>query len=474
MAIVNKVIFILKRGLRLCRDTFRLLFIAPVVMVKAVEAAIQKELRKIDVNEPSHKPEKVFEHLPSVVPINFKIDSKLAETPRLNVMIPSMKLEHMSGGPNTAINFACRLAQKGVLIRFISTCGPAAKTHEGLYDHFESLVGEKLDRKNIEIACGFHRDKALRLGENDRFFATAWWTAQMVKSVLPKMKQKKFIYFIQDFEPGLYPWSAEYALAMETYSLDIHPIFNTHFLATFFFNNRSLKFDKSKLDVEKHVFDPSFDRKRFHFQEDLTDRKKRLVFYARPNLALRNLFELGLKALDQASAEGALDGEWELLFIGDKVAPTKLASGQVISNAPWLDFDSYAEMLRNTDIALSLMLSPHPSYLPFESAACGALTVTNTYDVKTADMLKSVSHNILACEPTVEKIKEGIVKASQLVSDREYRKAGSEISLPRNWTESFESPLEGAMQFWNGAEQSVSEKSRVESTNFEESRNRML
>jgi hypothetical protein len=364
-------------------------------------------------------------------------------------MIPSMRLEHMSGGPNTAINFVCRLAQKGVPVRFISTDAPVAKFHDDLYEHFESLVGDKLDRTNIEITCGFYRDISVNIGENDRFFATAWWTAQMVKAILPKMIHKQFIYFIQDYEPGFYPWSSTYALAMETYNLNIHPIFNTHFLATFILNNSALNFEKKEFNVEKHIFEPAFDRKRFFFSDNLNSRKKRLVFYARPNLALRNLFEIGLKALDQASAKGAFEGDWELLFIGDKVAPRQLISGQVISNAPWLDFDNYAEMIRNTDISLSLMLSPHPSYLPIESAACGALTVTNTYNVKSAEALQKISQNILAYEPTVEKIVDGLLRASRLVSDTEYRRKGSEISMPREWSKPFEKPLSGAMAFWN-------------------------
>ena len=387
-------------------------------------------------------------NLPSVVPLNLAIDETKNSKPYLNVLIPGMRIENMSGGPNTAINFACRMGYLGVPIRFISTCGKAAEDHDPLFTHFESLTGKKQPRGNIEIICGSDRSKPIYIGANDKFLATAWWTAQMVMDAMPMMRNKKFIYFIQDFEPGLYPWGTEYALAMETYSMNIHPIFNTSILASHFISNKLISFDANSSDFKKHVFEPTFDSEKFRYDPDPDRKLKRLLFYARPNIARRNLFEIGIEALNRVCAKEGFQGNWELLFIGDKIDPIRLADGKVIKNAPWLKFDDYAKLLRNTDIVVSLMLSPHPSYLPFEAASCGALTITNSYGVKTAEILQNISNNIIVTKPTIAGVEEGLIKALRIHNDSEYRKKGCEIKYPRNWDTSFADVLPAAMEFW--------------------------
>ena len=166
-------------------------------------------------------------------------------------------------------------------------------------------------------------------------------------------------------------------------------------------------------------------------------RKNKILFYARPTSAQRNLFEIGLKALANAIEAKVLSAEsWEIFFIGEKISDYQVGS-MIITNLPWMDFPTYCKTLRQTDIALSLMLSPHPSYTPLEAAACGCLAITNIYTGKSRQSLESISPNILAAEPTVESVTAALFQAVKLSADTEARERGSHLVLPKTWDDSF-------------------------------------
>ena len=69
------------------------------------------------------------------------------------------------------------------------------------------------------------------------------------------------------------------------------------------------------------------------------------------------------------------------------------------------------QQMRESDILLSLMLSPHPSYPPLEMAASGGLVVTTSFGNKSAKALASLSANIIAVPPTLEDIEAGLASA---------------------------------------------------------------
>ena len=48
------------------------------------------------------------------------------------------------------------------------------------------------------------------------------------------------------------------------------------------------------------------------------------------------------------------------------------------------------------------MYTPHPSLVPLEMASAGMLTVTNTFENKTAEALAAISPNLIAAEPDVD------------------------------------------------------------------------
>ncbi|TDY25468.1 methyltransferase family protein [Paraburkholderia sp. BL6665CI2N2] len=381
--------------------------------------------------------------LPWFDPLNIELDRSLAMRPRLNVLVPGLAMKHMSGGPNTAISIAYRLAALGIPVRFVSTNAPIDANPAPFWAHAQALAGTAKALDNVELVDASDRNIAFKIGENDLFMATAWWTAQMAKYAIRHTRHEKFVYLIQDYEPILHPASTQYALAEETYRLDIVPVVNTSLLAEYLVSHQVGRF--SDLDFARRTlaFEPAVDKTQFYFddQSECRSAKRRLLFYARPTNGLRNLYEMGVAALQKLLADGALNAaEWEFVGMGEKFEPVPLGHGGVLVPAPWLGFEGYARQMRESDVLLSLMLSPHPSYPPLEMAACGKPVVTTCYANKTAERLAQISGNIIAVDATVESIANGLVQAVQRCETGSGRSTDA-FGLPETWDESLASVM---------------------------------
>ena len=101
--------------------------------------------------------------------------------------------------------------------------------------------------------------------------------------------------------------------------------------------------------------------------------------------------------------------------------------------------------MRESDILLSLMLSPHPSYPPLEMAACGGLVVTTTFANKSASALAAMSPNIIGVAATIEDVAAGLAAAAARLDDWPARLRGAAIDLPATWAESFDDILPGLL-----------------------------
>jgi hypothetical protein len=170
---------------------------------------------------------------------------------------------------------------------------------------------------------------------------------------------------------------------------------------------------------------------------------RRLLFYARPEPhAARNMFDLGVLAIDRALAQGALAG-WELHGIGaiGRGRRIELGGGASMEVLRRADQRSYARILREHDVGLALMYTPHPSLVPIEMASAGMLTVTNTFENKTPEALAAISPNLVAAEPSVEAIAAELGRATAAVGDVERRVLGSAVRWSRDWNESFDDDL---------------------------------
>ena len=103
--------------------------------------------------------------------------------------------------------------------------------------------------------------------------------------------------------------------------------------------------------------------------------------------------------------------------------------------APWLGLQEYAEQMRESDVLLSLMLSPHPSYPPLEMAACGGVAVTTVYANKDTARLAGMSPRILGVAATIEGLVSGLARAVTMPAAEEA--VDGSIALPQSWDEAF-------------------------------------
>ena len=373
-------------------------------------------------------------------PLNLQISDALAIHRKVNVLLPSIRLKHMSGGPNTALLLAALLAEQGEQVRLIACDAPAEGEEAALFPHMEALVQRPVARERIELVDAFDRTRPTSIGVNDLFLATAWWTAQMAKYAVKKTVHKTFIYLIQDFEPILHEGSTFQARALETYGLPHIPVINTRLLLDHLCKEGAGLYGDAEFASRALWFEPALDRS-YYFPDPgspIKPAKKVLLFYARPTVARRNLFEIGVVALRQAVASGAIDKDhWEVWAMGEKLPSVALGNGVFLNPLPWMSFDDYAKRVRTADLLLSLMLSPHPSYPPLEMAASGKLVVTNSFSVKTSDRMRAFSPNIIVAEPTAESIGAALENAAGRINAGlpSYDPAGV-IDLPSNWDQS--------------------------------------
>jgi glycosyltransferase involved in cell wall biosynthesis len=374
--------------------------------------------------------------LPWVRLLNILVDAEFTNLSALNVLIPTLSVRGMSGGPNTAVNLACRLAATGIRVRLISTQAPLDADSSGFWDHATKLAGVDPRNYGVELIDASYRGIPLRIGANDLFMATAWWTAQAVKYAVRHTRQKRFLYLIQDYESLLHPASTQMALADETYHLDHLPIVNSRLLYDFLVEHGIGRFGDSQFAAEALVFEPAVDTTLFFHCRSGTATilgRKRLLFYARPTSGLRNLFELGVAALRKLVNEGTISPDgWDIYGIGESFDPILLGRDCWLRPLPWKDLSTYAQLMRESDALISLMLSPHPSYPPLEMAACGRPVVTSTFGTKDAARLATISPNIIGVEPTLDAIADGVALAI-----RRGGEAGT-IGLPTSWSESLE------------------------------------
>ena len=92
-------------------------------------------------------------------------------------------------------------------------------------------------------------------------------------------------------------------------------------------------------------------------------------------------------ALSRALEEGVFDGRLgaERHRHGASAASGSTWAAATLELLPRSDQSAYADLLRQHDVGLSLMYTPHPSLVPIEMASAGMLTVTNSFENKTAD-----------------------------------------------------------------------------------------
>lgn len=235
----------------------------------------------------------------------------------------------------------------------------------------------------------------------DHSFATLWTTAYLLQKV--RNTGLKF-YFIQDWEPLFYPAGSTSAQAELTYDFGFHGIANTETLR--------------RLYVEEHGgravhFAPQIDPTIFH-GSPLRDAggPKRIFFYGRPGHP-RNGFELAAVGLRELKHR--LGDRVQIVCAGAPWNPREYGLDGVVESLGLLEYRQTAELYRSCHIGFVMMMTRHPSYLPFEFMGCGGLLVTN--DNRANHWLLADGHNCLLAPASGPAIADRLTHAVEHFDD---------------------------------------------------------
>lgn len=278
-------------------------------------------------------------------------DPTLDPDPRLVVLLPHLDVSKMSGGPNTILQITARQVAFGTRVRYVAAFGPIESDTTKLREHIRLVTGVEADQDSIDFVEASSPGAVLGLGIDDVPLASWWPTAHVADAALKHVHADEFIYVIQDFEPGFYPWSTKYAMAAATYAMPMRAIVNEPLLLDHLRAERIGRFAAAPAsDGAMCTFMPAVDRTLFaRAPRDLAE-PRRLVFYARPRNQ-RNLFDLGLRALRTAISDGVFDGgDWEFHSIGQDLVDLPLPGSHVLRAMPWLSYDQYAALIGRADL----------------------------------------------------------------------------------------------------------------------------
>jgi lipopolysaccharide biosynthesis protein len=306
---------------------------------------------------------------------------------RFNVLIPSPQPDSIYGGLATALKIA------PLLWRQIEDCDLRIIVAAGKLDRLGlgelaarigatvTLVGPDDDTGGVTaVALRRRRFVPLSLRRSDLFFATAWWTADLGFRLLDEQRRifgagPLVAYLIQDFEPGFFAFSDQYALADATYRRpdDTVALINSEELAAFM--HRRAHFGAAW--CLPYEISPEIGARL-----KPTVKEKIILVYGRPRLA-RNAFPIIVEGLRRWQGRAPHENcAWRIAFAGQEFEPgliDELENAVCLGKMP---LDAYADLLNRSAIGVALMISPHPSYPPLEMAAAGLVTITNNHESK--------------------------------------------------------------------------------------------
>jgi len=370
-----------------------------------------------------------------IAPLGFRLREDAPR--RVNLLIPTVDLEHLFAGYIGKFNLARRLAERGARVRIV-TVDPTPRLPHGWARRLESYAGLEGLTDRVEIVFG-RESPGIEASGSDAFIATTWWTAHIAREALAELGGDRFLYLIQEYEPFTFPMGTHAALARESYEMPHFALFSSDLLRDWFRDERIGVYADGAAagDASSAAFQNAITAVVAPSVAELSDRRpRRLLFYARPEPhAARNMFELGVLALSQALEDGAFQRGWELRGIGTVESGRRLAlaGGAHLELLPRAGQREYARVLAEHDVGLALMYTPHPSLVPIEMAAAGMLTVTNSFANKTPAALAAISSNLIAAPPTIDGVASALREAALAVEDAERRERGSHVRWSRDW-----------------------------------------
>ena len=353
---------------------------------------------------------------------------------RINLITDSINSSSLFGGVITAIIYTFFLAKKNNAVVRIITRTEFAEEYriKDILDHYEIKFDNDI---SFIFAHVLDINKEIDVVDGDYFVTTSWWTTY---STMQSIQNNKILYLLQEDERMFYPYGDDRLLCAETLAnSEIKFIINSKLLY-----DHLLSTGLSNISSKGCYFEPAFDAKNYFWDKNKNNEKKKLFFYARPNNT-RNLFYRGANVIQLAVNRGIIDlNIWDIYFVGkDLPKELELDNSYKIKVVTDLTYTQYGDFVRQVDLGLCLMYTPHPSYPPLDLAASGAVVVTNICGNK--HDLKIYSDNIISVGMDVESLLVGLQDGVQLVNNQQQRETNYKNNkLLTNWEQSFADVLE--------------------------------
>lgn len=353
-----------------------------------------------------------------------------SQRPRFNLLLPTLKPEHVFGGISTALQFFDALIGTDADARIIlSDQGYRPETLPGLLQGWQCVDADDADPSGRVIVPFAERGfRTLPVRQGDVFVATAWWTAYVAQRLLPwqaqayAMPARPLVYLVQDHEPGFYPLSTRYLMARSTYEYDgpMIGVFNTGLLRDYF-QQAGYAF------THRFAFEPQLNETLARVREQAVSftKERHLIVYGRPGVP-RNAFEMVCQGVRLWSAQDPQAGQWRIESLGEPHGDVGLHHGARIVSRGKLTLDDYARTLSSASVGVSLMLSPHPSYPPLEMAEFGVQTITNHYENKDLSTRSALIHSLRTVTP------EAIAEQIRLAAASFAHQAQRTVDVPRH------------------------------------------
>jgi hypothetical protein len=308
------------------------------------------------------------------------------EKPRINLLVPTADRSNGYGGVATALDlFHSLRIQLGDGFDARIVCTDSSPTNQ--YAPPPGFVLEQPgapDQVGIDtVADAAQRYKfPFPVRQRDVFLATAWWTARGAFEILAWQERffgkapTKILYLIQDFECGFYPWSTKYGMAEATYHRPKKtvPIFNTGILRDYFIGDGYYS--------AGYVLDPCIAEAFVGNVPHGIEKRRNVILYARPHAERNCLPFIDMLVGRLVRSDPAFWRDWRFLGIGETFDARTLVCSDRIEVLGRLTVPDYARLSAESALAVSLMISPHPSYPPLEMAAAGVLVSANTYGTR--------------------------------------------------------------------------------------------
>lgn len=355
---------------------------------------------------------------------------------RINVLVPAFTIGTISAGFFGVFNVALFIAQQGYRVRLV--------LFDNFYyveDEFREALKKFPSMENLfellDIEYIGSRLEPLVVSPKDNCVATVWYSAYFANKIAQLTGGRPFLYLIQDFEAAFYPFNSQYCVSRNSYDFNYHTLASSSALLEYLKRNSIISNDESvkSLSFDNACSSSIYPENEFYVEKKKA--KKRFVFYSRPAVN-RNMFEMAALALIDAYKNGAFDdGDWEFYGMGIGNTTVKLAEGVEVTQLPRMPLNEYEAVTKTFDLCLTLMSSPHPSLIPMDLAASGAIVVTNTFETKTPEYLTAISKNIIPARPDLYELSAALIEGVKRTDDIQARFENATVNWPKSWSETW-------------------------------------